>query len=121
MKNQLMVLTKVLDLAIKVARSYGPYVRRTADIDYKLLVHAGWKPGAARGISHGVFAGSVGNYLKSGNELNDNETSYEHGYKTSTPSKARGGYKRNSGKGYSARRRVNKRCRCARPRKYYTG
>ncbi len=32
---------------------------KLAQIDYKVMRGAGWKPGAARGISHGIFGGTT--------------------------------------------------------------
>ncbi len=55
---------RIPSIIYNAAKAAGVFSKKTVDVDYKLLVKVGWKPGAARGISHGIFAGSIGNYLK---------------------------------------------------------
>ncbi len=56
-----MVITKVATELIK----YGSrYAKQIVDIDYKILRASGYKHAAAKGISHGTFGGSIGNYYK---------------------------------------------------------
>jgi len=85
-----MVLTQIIRTGIQIASKYS---RRTADIDYKLLRKAGWKRPAARGISHGIFAGTAANYIKDDNGIEPDgslQDSTRNGFKASGPRKARG-------------------------------
>ncbi len=104
---------RILLDAINTARQFGTkYAKSTIDIDYKLLKHAGWKPGAARGISHGIFAGSIANYIKDDQPGNDGGSiSKINGSKANKPNQTRSRFKRNSSRRY----RSNK-CNCAKHR-----
>lgn len=91
-----MVLVKIAMEAIKLA---GRYSKSTVNVDYKLLVKAGWKDPAARGISHGIFAGSIGNYMKESGPIDNDavsQTKKFNGSSTSKSYKTRSRFKRNS-------------------------
>ncbi len=105
----------VRDAFSTASKFISSYSRRTVDIDYKILRHAGWKPGAARGISHGIFAGSIGNYLKESDTLTEDGSlsKNEHGNQTSSQDKTRGRQFRNNK--YS--RNSGRRCTCAKYRR----
>ncbi len=47
------MITKIFGVAVQIASKYGTYVKRTVDIDYKLLRTVGWKPGALILLSGG--------------------------------------------------------------------
>ncbi len=105
-----MVLTKLVDVAINIATKIGPKVIRADEI---LLKHAGWKPGAARGISHGIFSGTaLANVInESGPNLDDAVQKKPNGATSNKPNQARSRQFSNS------RRRYNsKYCNCSKHR-----
>jgi len=57
----------IFRIATQIARALA----KTSSADIRVLRKAGWKPAAAKGISHGLFAGSSVNYIKSDDELDD--------------------------------------------------
>ncbi len=105
-----MVLLKIVQEAIRFASKYG---RQTVDVDYKILRGVGYKHAAARGVSHGIFAGTAGNYLKDDNGIEpDAKVPFKRdGFKASKSNQARSGYKR-----YNSRSRGRKfrSCNCKR-------
>ncbi len=105
--------TRILFDAIKLAKQgFGKYAKSTIDVDYKVLTKVGWKPGAARGISHGIFAGSAANYFKSDNtQLDDGISSSFNGSSSNKSNQARGGFQSNSGRSRSGKYGYNKRYR----------
>ncbi len=65
-----MVVTKIVDLAIRLGARYGPSLVKA---EYNIYRKSGWKPYAARGISHGTAAGSyLGTLIKDGGLDTDN-------------------------------------------------
>ncbi len=71
-------------------------VKKTVDVDYKILKAVGYRDAAARGVSHGIFAGSIGNYLKSDNGIEPDGSLQKvgNGSKANKPNQARQGRKR---------------------------
>ncbi len=84
-----MVIGPAIRAGIRLASLYS---RQTVNIDYKLLRKAGYKRAAARGISHGIFTGSIGNYLKDDNGIEpDGQIQKPYGTSSNKQNKARGG------------------------------
>ncbi len=94
MKLLLPIHTKLPVIIAQKIFSYGPKVMRADEI---LLKHAGWKPGAARGISHGIFSGTAAaNLIKSDNGIEpDGQISYKNGTTSNKQNQARSGRKSN--------------------------
>ncbi len=88
----------VLGPAIQIASRIGGLLLKTSSADIKILQKAGWKPGAAKGISHGIFAGSAANYLKDDNGIEPDGIPQKPGYGPSAnkPNKTRSRSKRYS-------------------------
>ncbi len=106
---------------IRVAAQIAKGLYKTGSADIRVLRKAGWSPAAARGISHGLFAGSSVNYLKSGEDnLDDGSLQQGDGASPSSPNQARGRLKRNNNRRYSTSRRNYKKCRCSGSKRKYS-
>ncbi len=87
---------KIVQLVSTIRAGAGAFAK-SASASENALLKAHWKPAAAKGISHGIFAGGVGNYLKSDNgiEADGPQIQPGNGTKAYKPYKARSGRQRN--------------------------
>ncbi len=113
-----MVYGAILQGAIRVGTIVAQGLYRTTSADIKMLRHVGWKPGAARGISHGIFAAGGAEYLKgSSSNTGDGTISPSPSSETYQQDKARGRFQRYSSKKRSSNKQSYHCSRCARSRK----
>ncbi len=114
-----MVITKLAQIAISVGAKWLPKIQRA---EYNVYRGAGWKPHAARPISHGTALGNIIGTLINSDRVGSDNGAYEgNGPKTNPQDKTRVRFRGNgrSSSRSSFRRYRHKRCSCA--RKYRRG
>ncbi len=87
-------------------------------VDQKVLVKVGWKPTAAKAISHGIAISNIANNLGNDSGIEPDGSQIFNGNSASTPNKARGGFKRGTSRKYNKFFHNGAKCRCTRPRKF---
>ncbi len=110
-----MVIAKIASELIRFGIRHKSGILRA---EYSVYRKAGWKPYAARGISHGTAGGSLLGTLIRDNNLDDSNASPKKSY-TGKPNQARSGRFRNGNRRYNASSRFNKRRRCSCSRNRY--
>ncbi len=93
---------KIVQLASTIRRGVQAGFK-TADATERIMIRSGWKPGAAKGIGHGIFAGGVGNYFKSSDTLEQDgiPSQKPNGSQTNQQNKARGRFRSNRKRRYA--------------------
>ncbi len=108
MKKNKMVIAKLIPLGFKVGK-------QLFNADYAVFRKAGWKPYAARGISHGITTGTaISNIYHGGDGIDDGEVSGK--YSSSAKNQARSGrfrnYNRRNNNFQQSGKRIRRSCNC---------